>query len=363
MQFDKPPRPATLFGGRPRPAGHTAAGHHASQDDADLEPPPPLTDYFDTVSDVEVAASDATFRVYQTRAADSERTSAGPVFVFHHGAGHTALSWALLAAILRQRIQKCSVLAYDCRGHGGTVTADDTDLSLERLAQDLANVVNTLYPTPPVNVILVGHSMGGAVVAHVAAAALGTMFKKPLLGVVVIDVVEGTAMDSLAHMQVYLRNRPDSFPSARKAVEWSTMTTIKNEASARISVPSQLKPLPNAENPTKWVWRTDLMPSQVHWKGWFEGLSKKFLTSRAARLLILAGTDRLDTELTIGQMQGKYQLALYPESGHAIQEDEPSRLAETLCEFWDRNGPGKVIKRFPIPIKSVAAGPATAPPS
>ncbi|KAJ3159605.1 Protein phosphatase methylesterase 1 [Geranomyces michiganensis] len=366
MQLDKPPRPATFFSGRPLPAVSTAAGHHTAQED--LEPSPPLTDYFESVSDVQVTASDATFRVYQTRA------DAKPLFVFHHGAGHTALSWALLVGLLRERIGSCSVLAYDCRGHGneralgtgtksGTETADDGNLSLEQLAKDLANVINTVYPTPPSDVILVGHSLGGAVVAHVAAAAPGTMLKKPLLGVVVIDVVEGTAMDSLAHMSVYLRNRPDSFPSLYKAVEWSIMSTIRNEASARISVPSQLKPVPNADHPTKWVWRTDLLSSQVHWKGWFEGLSKKFLTSRAARLLILAGTDRLDTELTIGQMQGKYQLALYPESGHAIQEDEPERLAATLVEFWERNGPGKIIKRFPIPVKSVAAAPATAPPA
>ena len=32
--------------------------------------------------------------------------------------------------------------------------------------------------------------------------------------------------------------------------------------------------------------------------------SKKFLEARGGKLLLLAGTDRLDTELTIGQMQG-----------------------------------------------------------
>lgn len=38
-------------------------------------------------------------------------------------------------------------------------------------------------------------------------------------------------------------------------------------------------------------------------------------------MLLLAGTDRLDKELTIAQMQGKFQLVLLPSCGHAIQED------------------------------------------
>ena len=41
---------------------------------------------------------------------------------------------------------------------------------------------------------------------------------------------------------------------------------------------------------------------------------------RTARLLVLAGTDRLDKELMIGQMQGKFQMAVVPGVGHMLQE-------------------------------------------
>lgn len=54
--------------------------------------------------------------------------------------------------------------------------------------------------------------------------------------------------------------------------------------------------------------------------GWFRGLSSSFLAIRTARLLVLAGTERLDKELMIGQMQGKFQLAVVPETGHMIHE-------------------------------------------
>lgn len=47
------------------------------------------------------------------------------------------------------------------------------------------------------------------------------------------------------------------------------------------------------------------------------GLSKKFLGQGATglgkgagKMLLLAGTDRLDTELTIGQMQGVFYLSI-----------------------------------------------------
>ena len=54
--------------------------------------------------------------------------------------------------------------------------------------------------------------------------------------------------------------------------------------------------------------------------GWFTGLSSKFLSARTARVLILAGTERLDKELMIGQMQGKFQLVVLANVGHMVHE-------------------------------------------
>ena len=41
-----------------------------------------------------------------------------------------------------------------------------------------------------------------------------------LAGLVVIDVVEGTAMDALASMQSFLRGRPQFFNSLQNAIEF-----------------------------------------------------------------------------------------------------------------------------------------------
>lgn len=59
-----------------------------------------------------------------------------------------------------------------------------------------------------------GHSMGGAI-------ALRSANQIPsLVAVAVIDVVEGTAMESLSSMQAFLSGRPKCFRSLEHAIEW-----------------------------------------------------------------------------------------------------------------------------------------------
>jgi len=56
---------------------------------------------------------------------------------------------------------------------------------------------------------------------------------------------------------------------------------------------------------------------------WFTSLSSLFLSCKTARLLVLAGTERLDRELMIGQMQGKFQLEVISGVGHMLHEVRP----------------------------------------
>ena len=198
------------------------------------------------------------------------------------------------------------ILAVEARDHGSVVWNAsghvDNDLSVHLLAQDLVDMIQLTkskmawaeLPT----VILIGHSLGGAVVTHVAnAEQLGTK----LLGYAVLDVVEGSAMEALKHMQSYLAGRPKTFQSLPQAIEWHIRSrTLRNPQSARASVPSLLLQTPEG----KWAWRTELGSTEAYWENWFNGLSAKFLGGKGAKLLILAGTDRLDKELMIGQMQG-----------------------------------------------------------
>lgn len=73
-----------------------------------------------------------------------------------------------------------------------------------------------MYPESAVPIMIIGHSMGGAICVHIAHLEL----IPSLIGCVVIDVVEGTAMEALASMQSFLRSRPTHFKSIENAIEW-----------------------------------------------------------------------------------------------------------------------------------------------
>lgn len=395
--------------------------------DESLPIPAPWGAYFDEQRLITCPNRKASFNVFIAG------KNKGPVVLCLHGGGYTGLTWALVAQQLKDT---CRVVAPDLRGHGHSESDDDADLSADTLAADVIALWDRLFnnsevimegrapldPIPPV--VIVGHSMGGAIATR--AAASGAIAS--LAGLVVIDVVEGTALASLPHMMRILEHRPARFTTLAEAVQWSLSSgTCKNAEAARISIPSQLvfsghdlnRRSPSPATPTLsgggatnasfaggtsleaiaedeaggfgtsltdtaavnginkqqeggsneqtndsgdispyqhargrqpslekqlkttagWRWRTPLQQSAPHWEGWFKGLSKEFLGVSVPKVLILAGTDRLDNDLLVGQMQGKFQLTLLPQAGHAIQEDEPVKTAETIANF---------IKRFKI---------------
>lgn len=226
----------------------------------------------------------------------------------HHGAGSSGLSFAVVGDEIRKRLPSAGILSLDARGHGSTTTADDpaVGLSLETLTLDLLSVImmtqkEMKWPELP-PIILVGHSLGGAVVTELAM--MGKLGNS-ILGYAVLDVVEGSAIDALQSMHTYLSTRPAGFSTLEAGIDWHIRSrTIRNSLSARTSVPALLTRSDKPSDPRPWKWRTDLGATQPFWENWFVGLSKKFLSARGGKLLLLAGTDRLDTELTIGQMQG-----------------------------------------------------------
>lgn len=40
---------------------------------------------------------------------------------------------------------------------------------------------------------------------------------------------------------------------------------------------------------------------------------------------------------------GKYQLQVFPEAGHFIQEDQPAKTAQILVDFFKRNDRGSLV--------------------
>ncbi|PHT34396.1 hypothetical protein CQW23_26196 [Capsicum baccatum] len=287
--------------------------------------PSDWSDYFDREDDIQIPDSDDVFHVYM---AGTE----GPVIFCLHGGGYSGLSFALAASKIKE---KARIVAMDLRGHGKTSTQNDVDLSIETLCSDVFSVLKTMYGDAPPAIVLVGHSMGGAVAVHVVA-------KKSLpslAGLVVVDVVEGTALASLIHMQKILSNRMQHFSTPEKAIEWSVKSgSLRNIDSARVSIPSTLK---YDDSKKCYTHRARLEETEQFWRGWYEGLSEKFLSSPVPKILLLAGTDRLDRALTIGQMQGKFQMVVVRHTGHAIQEDVPDEFVTLILNFISHNRIGQ----------------------
>ena len=188
--------------------------------------PLPWSDYFDQEIYLENARPSEMVIHHAYLSAPSDK---GPLFVTHHGAGSSGLSFAAFAMEIRNSLPTSGFLSLDARGHGettvkdtsGSVTDCPLHMSLETLSQDLLDSViltqkKMSWPELP-NMILVGHSLGGAVVTDLAASGkLGNA----VLGYAVFDVVEGSAIDALQSMQSYISTRPMSFPSIASAIEW-----------------------------------------------------------------------------------------------------------------------------------------------
>lgn len=85
-----------------------------------------------------------------------------PVIVMSHGITDSGLDWSSLAKALEADYD---VIMYDARGHGLS-DKPETGYSIENHVADLKGLVDALGIASP---ILMGHSMGGAIVARTAA--------------------------------------------------------------------------------------------------------------------------------------------------------------------------------------------------
>jgi protein phosphatase methylesterase 1 len=262
--------------------------------------------------------------------------NSGPNLICLHGAGHSGLSFAPLALVNKNY----RIISFDFRGHGFNTQTPSNDLSEKTLINDTIEVLNHVHEKyPDENLVIVGHSMGGSIATKTCCTILREEEKykelyKKMQGLMVIDVVEGTAMDALPFMENIVNNRPERFNSIQKGIEYMYKSgTIKNLDSARISVPPLLREDVNNKGVKTYVFKTNLMESKPYWNEWFIGLTKAFLSCNIPKTLMLAGIERMDKDLTIAQMQGKYKLSILRGVGHIMHEDKPEEVMKVIKDF------------------------------
>lgn len=253
------------------------------------------SDCFDSSSFVEVNSDK--FRLFSSLCADceSQGSTRRAAVLCLHGAGHTGLSWALLARELRGT---CDVYSYDARGHGRTCTSDDGDLSLDRLVKDLSAIASKIGEMHgEQRLILIGHSMGGAVVCRAAQQNA----VPSLAGMIVIDALEQMVVEGMEWAREESAQRPESFASEAEAVAWAVSSRmVLTKKSALISVPPMLH-----FDGTALRFIMDLNASVGFWEEWFRGASKAFVQAKIPRMLVVADVRKIDSDpqLMIAQMQ------------------------------------------------------------
>ncbi|KAA6400094.1 MAG: putative Protein phosphatase methylesterase 1 [Streblomastix strix] len=336
--------------------------------------------YFDEALDIQLE-SDPNSRVRAYRGGYG-----GALFVLIHGAGLSAMNWALLSRLIKDQVE---VLAIDLRGHGFTETSDDSKQSLDQHAEDVIEVVNKLYSNEsphPVGIVLVGHSLGGSIVTRVAEM---NKLQSSLRGLFILDVVESTAIESLFQMDGILNSRPKQFPNMSAACKWASQHLAHKPESLRISAPYLFRTIPapdsdENEGKTVVVWRTQLAATRPYWQGWFKDLNARFLSPNFStqqkesdqmksktgkpipkqpiaycpRVLIVADVDRLDKALQIAQMQGRFQFEVVGGgSGHHVMEENPEKIAQVIIKFAQRYGLNKesVGGAYALPAAQFAA--------
>lgn len=142
--------------------------------------------------------------VIETGPPDAEVTA-----VLLHG---WTLSSELWDAVANELATSVRVLRVDHRGHGCSERGRDAHLTIEQLGRDLGAVLDALAPGG--DVVLVGHSMGGMTIMHLAAQR-PELFGSRVVGTVLV----ATSLGELAALDLGLPR-----PAARLVQRYAAST-------------------------------------------------------------------------------------------------------------------------------------------
>ncbi|XP_008473209.2 uncharacterized protein LOC103510336 [Diaphorina citri] len=237
----------------------------------------------------------------------------------------------------------CLVLVLICAahqlvraGHGDTHVSCEEDLSMDRLVKDLSECVQNLFKDDPVtpSLILMGHSMGGALATRLASAPC--IISGLIQALIVLDVVEGSALESLSHMNNVLQTRPRGFQTIKDAIFWSaTKSQTDDFAPIRVSVPGQLKQIDTNEPATHYV-----QEEQEYWK--------KFVSSRSTIDNLSLGAENTPNRSAADtpSLGGHERSAFQPVVAPASTSQRPPFTVESQVNYSQHRGLPAVVPTY-----------------
>lgn len=115
-----------------------------------------------------------------------------------------------------------TIVAFDLKGHGFSKKEhSNEDYSIETLCSESIEALKELLQRfPDKNVVVVGHSLGGSIACRIVDTLTNVEKLERIVGCIVIDVVEGTAIEALPFMNQIISDRPKHFDTLQSAIKW-----------------------------------------------------------------------------------------------------------------------------------------------
>jgi esterase len=246
-----------------------------------------------------------------------------PDLVFFHGSGQNAHTWDLVTMILSR-----SALAVDLPGHGHSSWRADRDYSPFRLAQTVAEA--GVIKTPHV---LVGMSRGGMTAVRFAARQPDLVTRLVLVDTTPAGPNRSRPLTLEQRGQTALLDGPRTFDTFDEMVA-ATSVVIPGRPLDRIrrGVINNAKQLPDG----RWTWRYDRVHDRVRSPGDTEALWRDVESLIMPVLLLQGGNSWFVQEENVDEFARRcadFRHVVVPDSGHAVQSDQPFALARHIAEF------------------------------
>lgn len=250
---------------------------------------------------------------------------AEPELVLLHGGGQNAHTWDTLVLALGR-----PVLAIDLPGHGHSGRRPDRDYGPWRNAEAVAPVIEQAAPRAAA---VVGMSLGGVTTIRLAAT------RPDLVRRAVIVDVSPQAQDAARTMSradrgaVALVAGPPVYDSFEAMAEAAVAVSPRRPRSAvERGVRHNSVRLPDG----RWTWRYDLFGERSAGLGDFTPLWEDVSAITARVMLVRGGDSKFVTDDDVAEFRRRMpglRSEVVPDSGHAVQSDQPLALARLIEEF------------------------------
>jgi pimeloyl-ACP methyl ester carboxylesterase len=250
---------------------------------------------------------------------------AEPELVLVHGGGQNAHTWDTVLLTLGR-----PALAIDLPGHGHPDRRPDRDYGPWRNAEAVASVMDQAAPSATG---VVGMSLGGVTTIRLAATRPDLVRRA-----VIVDVSPGVGdptrtMSRAERGAVALVSGPPVYDSFEAMAEAAVATSPRRPRSAvERGVRHNSVRLPDG----RWTWRYDLFGERPAGLIDFTALWEDVSAITAPVMLVRGGDSKFVTDEDVAQFRIKMpglRAEVVPDSGHAVQSDQPLALARLIQEF------------------------------